>query len=790
VNPTLQSIIRRCRRVFPKILSLAILSLSLHSYASSADLPRNKRVLMVAEMGMSSPPVFVVTREVTRILHAAPDQTIDFYFESLDTNLFSDEASQARIENWLLEKYADRKPDVIIAAGPSSLRFIATSKGFFPDVPVVFVGAFKEQEHTLDLTGRFTGVWFQFHPARTLDAALLLKPDTQHIYVVGGVSPLDRFAENIFHSSLHPYEKQYQFTYLTDLEMPALLDRLRSLPPHSVVLFSLFFLDPAGRRFIPESQALPAIVHASAAPVFALDDVAMGSGVVGGYVSSFAGQGRAAADDVLKILDGISPGAIPQTDGAAQYTFDWNAMKRWGLDKRDLPPGSVVLFREPTVWERYKPQILATALVIFLLSILSVYLAIETFRRKRAESVTAAALRFEQIISELSTYFIELAADRIDSGISHALDRLVQVLTVDRITVFRFNPAGTELEALYFSTTFKTPAGKLFAGECGWYFSTLLNRGNVVLNRLADLPSTDMKPAFERHGVASTVAVPIEVEGKVFGCLSFVQTKRETVWTKQIVAQFRMVGQVIANALARKQTDEQRQELSGLLINAEESERTRLARELHDDFSQRIAVLAVDLERLPKKMAENPAGVKKRLAELLELTTGIGADLHSLSHRLHSSTLDSLGLVDALESLCEEFAMQSEIDVSFVHEDVPEQLDPEIALCLFRVVQEALTNVRKHSQALEVAVRISGKKEALELSIRDDGGGFSIDDSAKRVGLGLRSMQERVHLVNGELRMLSVNQQGTTIDVHVPLRSVDSLETQAGPAILKSRIGG
>jgi signal transduction histidine kinase len=467
-------------------------------------------------------------------------------------------------------------------------------------------------------------------------------------------------------------------------------------------------------------------------------------------------------------------------------------MKRWDLLKRDLPAGSVILFREPTVWERYKPQILATVLVISILALLSIYLALEMQRRKRAESVTAAALRFEQIISELSTYFIELSADRIDSGITHALDRLVQVLGVDRITVFTFNSAETELNALYFSTATNTPfpSETLFVHECEWYFSTLLGHDNVVLNRLADLPSIDMKPAFERHGVSSTVAVPIEVEGKVLGSLSFVQTRRETVWTKQLVAQFRMVGQVIANALARKQTDERRQELSGLLINAEESERTRLARELHDDFSQRIAVLAVDLERLPKKMADNPAGAKKRLAELLELTTGIGADLHSLSHRLHSSTLDSLGLVDALESLCEEFAMQSEIDVSFAHEGVPEQLDPEIALCLFRVVQEALTNVKKHSHALSVVVRISGTRDGLELSITDDGAGFSIDEAAKRIGLGLRSMQERIHLVNGTLKMRSYLQRGTSIDVRVPLRSEPEPETRAYSSVLERQTGG
>ena len=429
--------------------------------------------------------------------------------------------------------------------------------------------------------------------------------------------------------------------------------------------------------------------------------------------------------------------------------------------------------------------------MIFALSVLSIYLTIEMGRRRRAEAMSAEALRFEQIISALSTHFIELPADRIEAGITKALDRLVQALEVDRLTVFKFNQAGDELDALYFSLAPDAvpPSAKLFAEESEWYFSKLRNGDAVVLDRLSDLPSPDLKEAFEHHGVASTVAVPIYLEGQLFGCLSFVQTNCETVWTKQRVAQFGMVAQVIANALARRQTDEQRQELSGLLINAEESERTRLARELHDDFSQRIAVLAVDLERLPKKMAENPVGAKKRLAELLELTTGIGADLHSLSHRLHSSTLDSLGLVDALESLSEEFAVQNEIDVSFVHESVSEQLPPDVALCLFRIVQESLRNVKKHSQALSVAIRITGTQNGLDLSIIDDGVGFSLNDSAKRVGLGLRSMQERVRLVNGELRMHSAGQHGTRIEVHVPF-DCESEQTPADPAILERSLGG
>ncbi len=767
-----QLLARPRRRALSTMTLLALFAILLRPSPANAEPQQNKRVLMLAEMGMSSPPVFVVTQEITKALQTGPHQRIDFYFESLDTNLFSDQESERKIEDWLIEKYADRKPDVIVAGGPTPLRFLATSRRFFPDVPVVFVGSFKEQAQTLDLTARFTGIWFQFHPAKTLDVALRLIPDTRNVYVVGGISPIDRLAEKVFQEDLRPYEKKYKITYLTDLEMPEVLNQVSRLPEHSLVLFSLFFLDPAGRRFIPETQALPLIVKASNAPVFQLVDVGFGSGAVGGYVSSFAGQGREAAEDVLKILDGVPPSQIPQVDGPSQYMFDWQAIESWGLDKSKIPAGSVILFREPTMWQRYRPQILTAALVIFALSVLSLYLALETQRRKRAEATTAATLRFEQIISELSTHFIELPADNIDSGIAQALTRLVQVLNLERITVFRFTHDYRELEAVYFSTSSDdhAPAATLFAEECEWYFSQLRNRENVVLNRLSELPDTTFRRAFERHGVTSTVAVPIEFDGVVFGCLSFVQTRREAVWTRELVAQFKMVAQVIANALARKQADEQRQELSGLLINAEESERTRVARELHDDFSQRIAMLAVDLEMLPKDMGEVSPGARKRMTGLFTLATEIGADLHSLSHRLHSSTLDCLGLVDALEALCEEFAMQNEIDADFTHDDVPDELPPDIALCLFRIVQESLRNVKKHSQAFNVTVHVAGTSSDLDLSITDDGVGFNLDSAAKRVGLGLRSMQERIRLVGGRIQVSSEERKGTRIEVHIPLQ--------------------
>jgi signal transduction histidine kinase/ABC-type uncharacterized transport system substrate-binding protein len=757
------------------------------AYAVGAEVKHNKRILMISEMGMSTPPVFAVTREITSALQESSHRDADFYFESLDTNLYPDEATQKQIQSWILQKYAHRKPDVIIVGGPSPLKWLSSTKDFFPDVPVVFVASFLDETHPPKLPPRFTGVWLQFDPKTALKTALRLAPHTENVYVVGGSSPLDRFMEDIFHRGFRDFESQYHITYLTGLSMPVLLERLHNLPDKSIVVFTLMFEDAAGRKFIPETQALPLVIAAANAPVFQPGDTGMGTGAVGGYLASFAQQGRVAANDVIRILDGTDPGAIPVVIGASEYVFDWRAIERWNLDKRSVPSGSVILFREPTMWQRYRQQLIAIGLVIGVLSILSLYLAFETQRRKRAEAATAASLRFEQIISDLSAQFIDLPADRIDLGIREALDRLVRVLGIDRITVFKFSSDRATLCRMFMSDAgVAPPPHEIPAKNFKWHVSKLLKKECVVVNRVNELSLDDHSTslAFQYYGIKSGVAVPLEAEGNVVGCVSFVLTKSERVWTDRLVTQLRMIGQIIANALIRKQTDEERLELSGLLINAQEAERTRLARELHDDFSQRIAAVAIDLEAMSKKDRNMPPEAKQKLDQLGGLVIGIGTDLHSVSHQLHSSTLDSLGLVDALDSLCEEIAAQSDIEVDFVHEQVPEPILPDLALCLFRIAQEGLRNVKKHSGASVVEVRLSGTASGVHLSIADNGRGFSHSKVAKSSGLGLRSMQERMRLAGGALEIHSSEGQGTIVEAWI---RVDDSVASNGNEVTKSK---
>ena len=232
-----------------------------------------------------------------------------------------------------------------------------------------------------------------------------------------------------------------------------------------------------------------------------------------------------------------------------------------------------------------------------------------------------------------------------------------------------------------------------------------------------------------------------------------------------------MVG-VVFDVTERKLADQERIELSGRLINAQEQERTRLARELHDDFSQRLALLAVGLESVAKMIEVSPQAANARVRELSNTVSSMGEDIHSLSHRLHSSKLEILGLATSVRSLCAEFAKQHGTHIEFVEKNVPKSMPPDTALGLFRIVQEALRNVNKHSRGSRAEVRLQADSEAISLSVSDNGVGFELTQLLASDGIGVRSMKERTRMLGGTFEVVSEPMHGTQIIVSIPFNSV------------------
>ena len=196
-------------------------------------------------------------------------------------------------------------------------------------------------------------------------------------------------------------------------------------------------------------------------------------------------------------------------------------------------------------------------------------------------------------------------------------------------------------------------------------------------------------------------------------------------------------------------------DLSGRLISAQEDERARIARELHDDFSQRLALLAMQLGQVGESLPSSNEAASERLNIMWNGISELSSDIHRLSHELHSSKLHHVGLLPAAKSLCEEIGQQHRIQIEFVHRELPEEISPDLELCFFRSVQESLNNIVKHSGAKQAHVEFVGTASHIRLRIVDSGVGFDPSAKAARAGLGLASMRERLRLLGGTMALRS-----------------------------------
>jgi PAS domain S-box-containing protein len=226
----------------------------------------------------------------------------------------------------------------------------------------------------------------------------------------------------------------------------------------------------------------------------------------------------------------------------------------------------------------------------------------------------------------------------------------------------------------------------------------------------------------------------------------------------------------------QKETEAARAEISGRLIRAQEDERARIARELHDDINQKLGLLAIDIQQLQQQLPQLAGEAQQGLTQLFEKTNRISGDVQRLSHQLHSSRLDYLGLPAALRRLCQEFAEQHHIPTDCVIETVPPNMPREVSLGLFRMAQECLNNTAKHSAAKHAKVELLWDSETLRMNVSDDGVGFDAEKVAMRQepGLGLISMRERLRLVNGAFSVRSAPGVGTIITAIIPLKSDSS----------------
>jgi len=693
------------RRLLTIVMLFGCLLVTLHGQNASDT--RSKRVLALHVVRRDSPGFDDTFRSVLR---EALANRLDYYSEYIDLNRLGDSKYQAALSSYLRSRYVDDGFDLVIASGPAVVDFLNRDPSLFRDVPLVFTTR-------PDLVGGLhsTGIVSAVDLASTLSAALAARPNTKHVFVISGVAPFDRLYADLFRTQREPFATRIAFHDLAGLTLPELETRVRTLPTDSIIFYVSVSDDGAGHTVMPLDAVQP-IARAANAPVFSWHEDALGHGVVGGRLHSSVKDAQETARIALRVLRGEKPEAIPVvTFDSYAYQFDWRQLQRWGIDEARLPAGSIIRYREPSFFDQYRWYVVAGVLVVSAQGLLIGGLLIQHHRRRRAE----AALR---------------QSEMRNSAMLRALPDLVFVIDRD----------GRYVD-------YHARDHKLLLVPADVFMGHTIRE--VMPGALADA----FMDALER---AQTADEPIVVE------YNLPLDELRYFEARFVPADNGRVMSVVRDVTESKRAVELNRALAGRIIVSQEQERQRIARELHDDLSQKIALLNLEVDQIADEVLGDCH--RARLEQVSSQIGEIAGDLSNLSHRLHPSRLQSLGLIESVRLLCSEISQRRQVNIQFSTAEVPNAVDPRVSLCLYRIAQEALHNVAKHSQARAASVEITRDGNDVHLQIADSGVGFD-PVAIDHAGLGLVSMRERVGVLKGHLVINASPGGGTRIGVRVPL---------------------
>ena len=649
---------------------------------------------------------------------------IAFYDAYLDDPQVDQKPYRESMAETLRRRYAGVKMDVVIASNPEAIYFAAEYHDkIFPGVPIVFVAIGKRDLDLRKLGSRVTGVVTPLGFRETIDLALRLHPETSAVAVVAGVTPWDSRHLESLHAELSRYRDKVREIDLLGPPSQQMLEKVAALPPHTVVIFQTF-PESSARLNFGAWELLAAV--AQSRPTYSVFPRLCVSGCIGGAYENVTKEWLTTAELAARILLGERAEAIPIVYASElQITVDWRSLRRWHIPESALPTGSVVLHRPLTFREQYRKYLIVAIALFAVLTLLIVGLLWQRARGRKAEGVIREAEERFRVMADSTPSLVWMCDAR------------------GRITYLNERRLA-----------FTGPDPKAGYGD-SWIAYVHPDDVKGILDTLSQALKTRQPFSKEyrlrhRDGVYRwmfDVASPrINGDGSFAG----------------------FIGSAI-DVTDQKLAQQALEKVNGQLIEAQEKERSRIARDLHDDICQRLALLSMEIEQANRSSNGSAMTPKERLEEIRRHCSEIAGDVQSLSHQLHSSRLDYLGIVAAIRGFCSEFSKQHEVSIEFTDQSVPGNLPKDVSLCLFRVAQEALHNALKYSGVGQFTVEIRGMTDEIKLVVRDAGAGFDVEEAKNNRGLGLVSMQERVHLVHGRFSVESQPGMGTTILAVVPL---------------------
>lgn len=353
--------------------------------ASQGVAPAPKRVLVLYWYNKRNSINVALEQGFHAGLRSATGSRVQYYSEYLESDQFPGERQAQILHNYLRQKYDGLPIDVVVAASDAALEFLLRFRStLFPRASLVFLANPRRLPDGSVGPG-ITGVAVYRDYRKRIDLALRLHPQTNHVFVINGTLTADKKLEAVARAELAQDPPNVAITYLTDLPVDQLVARVRALPPRSIILFAWQQAYDEDGSVLEPSDVLAAIAPAASVPIYGMSASRLGSGIVGGELLTAEGNGKLAAQLALRILNGERADDIPIQSPPTAPLFDWRELQRWKIPERRLPPGSIVRFREPTVWGQYRWYILTALGICTVQAALITALLIQRASRKRAE---------------------------------------------------------------------------------------------------------------------------------------------------------------------------------------------------------------------------------------------------------------------------------------------------------------------------------------------------------------------------------------------------------------------
>ncbi len=713
-----------------------------------------KRVLVLLSYSVTYPGIMSVGQGAIERLRDKSPEKLEVLSEFLDLARFPEPGHESRTARYLADKYDVRKPDVVITAGREASQFILKHRdAIAPDVPIVVCCLPAETFAALGRSTKITGVISGRDISKTLDLAGRLQPGARDIVVVAGATDFDRQWVQIARRQIESQERRYATRYLVGLPYDALIEEVSRLPRDTIVITLTYFADDRGGRYV-SSDAVRGMLKAASAPVYSSYSTNLGFGFVGGYSDLPDSMGAQTADLALEILAGKSPDTIaPQLSTAGAYRVDARQLRRWQLSETNLPGGTMVWFRETTLWDEHRYLILSMLAALALQSAVIAYVLVQNRRRRLAERTLAEneeRMTFAAASTNTGLWQFQ-AEDRPIWATSHcrSIFGLAENVPLSLDILCRsIHP--DDRHAFVRAIREAASSGRPIDGE----FRVVLPGGEIRWIAMKGYPRHGGNGGFDRiNGIVSDITALKNAEGEA-------ELQRTEI--------ARLMRQSILGQLSGTIAHELNQPLTAILSNAETAQEL-LGRKTID--LEKIQEIVADIIEEDSRAGEVISRVRKLLrrgeskSEPIDLNQLVQSTLRLLHGELvRRKTSVDLVLAEGLPTISGD----------------PIQLQQVLLNALMNAM-EAMNSKAPSQRAIKVMTRADDKQ--IEAVIVDSGHGIAAEDKPRLfqpffttkehgLGLGLSICSTIVKSHGGKLSIENSAGGGATVTVALPTRDV------------------